>query len=136
MVLILITGTIGTKYKVQTKFVAIDLADKNVSFAELESAIQGIEVGVLGKHVSYLCSDRIVIDYWLALWIIVNNAGVSHHMPVPFAQTPDQELSNILQVVRFSFPSSTDSRELRFSSPSSSRTSTRPSPSPRSFSPR
>jgi hypothetical protein len=45
---------IGTKYKVQTKFVAIDLADKNVSFTELKSAIQGIEVGVLGKHVSYL----------------------------------------------------------------------------------
>ncbi|GHJ86470.1 hypothetical protein NliqN6_2872 [Naganishia liquefaciens] len=66
---------IGTKYKVQTKFVAVDLADKNVSFAELESAIQSIDVGVL-----------------------VNNAGVSHYMPVPFAKTPDQELANILQV--------------------------------------
>jgi hypothetical protein len=35
--------------------------------------------------------------------ITVNNAGVSHHMPVPFAQTPDDELSNILQVVSLLF---------------------------------
>ncbi|KAI5452748.1 hypothetical protein NCC49_000495 [Naganishia albida] len=66
---------IAGKYNVQTKVVAIDLASKDVSFSELESAIQEIDVGVL-----------------------VNNAGVSHYMPVPFAETPDQEISNILQV--------------------------------------
>ncbi|KAJ9101778.1 hypothetical protein QFC21_003117 [Naganishia friedmannii] len=66
---------IGTKYNVQTKVVAIDLAAKDVSFEEIESAIQLIQVGVL-----------------------VNNAGVSHHMPVPFALTSDKEAANIIQV--------------------------------------
>ncbi|KAJ9122805.1 hypothetical protein QFC24_004236 [Naganishia onofrii] len=66
---------IGTKYNVQTKVIAIDLAAKDVSFEELESAVKLIQVGVL-----------------------VNNAGVSHHMPVPFALTSDKEAANIIQV--------------------------------------
>lgn len=31
--------------------------------------------------------------------ILVNNAGVSHNMPVPFAETDIEEMENILQVV-------------------------------------
>lgn len=96
---VLIGLHLAGKYNVQTKVVAIDLASKDVSFSELESAIQEIDVGVLGRsnlptprdgHRSFVCLAS----------SIVNNAGVSHYMPVPFAETPDQEISNILQVVR------------------------------------
>lgn len=71
---------------VKTQSVELDLATAaNDAAAEagwkrLEGVVQGLDVGVL-----------------------VNNAGVSHDMPVPFAEGSDEEMERILQVVsRFS----------------------------------
>lgn len=73
---------IKQKYGVETKSVAIDLArttaeddESSSAWKMLETTLDTIDVGVL-----------------------VNNAGVSHDMPVPFAESSPEEISSILQV--------------------------------------
>ncbi|CEH11754.1 3-ketoacyl-reductase [Ceraceosorus bombacis] len=64
---------------VETKVVAIDFATAGPKaekgWADLKSAVEGLDVGVL-----------------------VNNVGVSHSMPVPFAETSDGEIDSIVNV--------------------------------------
>lgn len=83
-----VASEIKARYpSVQTKCVAIDFAqplsqsnDKNEhsgrgNYVELESALAGLEIAVL-----------------------VNNVGRSHSIPVPFLNTPVQEMQDIINV--------------------------------------
>ncbi|KAL7413480.1 hypothetical protein BDY24DRAFT_388672 [Mrakia frigida] len=71
-----IAEQLKSKYKVQTKEVVIDLGKPTPeAFEELRSMGREIEINVL-----------------------VNNAGVSHEMPVYFSETEDEELLSILEV--------------------------------------
>lgn len=108
---------VGDKYKVQTKEVVLDFgAPKEKAFEELKQLAQQLEINVLGELISSrLCvvnvcsianisSGRKLKCIYIAAWS-VNNAGVSHEMPVYFAETSSAELNSILDVVRFTpFP--------------------------------
>lgn len=63
---------------IKTKSVALDLAaaDSEEGWKHLAETVDGLNIGVL-----------------------VNNAGVSHDIPVPFAEGSEEEIERILQVV-------------------------------------
>ncbi|ORY22826.1 putative 3-ketoacyl-CoA reductase [Naematelia encephala] len=68
---------IESKYGVQTKTVLVDMAQaesRSTAFAQVEA---------LGKELDF--------------GVLINNAGVSHEMPVTFAETPLAEIDNIVQ---------------------------------------
>ena len=60
----------------QTKILAMDFArNQDSDFAALESLVQDLDVSIL-----------------------VNNVGLSHEMPVPFIQTPEKEMRDIITI--------------------------------------
>ncbi|KAI9877450.1 MAG: hypothetical protein M1830_003872 [Pleopsidium flavum] len=70
---------IETKYAgsaVRTKLLAMDFtADNDDDYARLKALVDGLDVAVL-----------------------VNNVGKSHDIPVPFTQTPEQEMRDIITI--------------------------------------
>ncbi|ODV82040.1 3-ketoacyl-CoA reductase [Suhomyces tanzawaensis NRRL Y-17324] len=72
----LIATDIESKYKVQTKVVAFDAStDEAANYIVLGDAIAGLPVSVL-----------------------INNVGQSHSIPVPFLETEDKELRDIITI--------------------------------------
>lgn len=72
----LISTDIETKYKVQTKIVAFDAStDEDINYAKIRKAIEDIPVTVL-----------------------INNVGQSHSIPVPFLETEEKELQDIITI--------------------------------------
>ncbi|GAB7348202.1 hypothetical protein MBLNU459_g6206t1 [Dothideomycetes sp. NU459] len=72
-----LAGEIRSKYtSVQTKTLAMDFAENRDSdFDALKSLVSGLEVAIL-----------------------VNNVGLSHDIPVPFVQTPEKEVKDIVTI--------------------------------------
>ncbi|CDR47272.1 CYFA0S30e01090g1_1 [Cyberlindnera fabianii] len=67
---------ISSKYKVETKSLAIDFAsDKPSNYELMSQVIKSLPVTIL-----------------------INNVGQSHSIPVPFAETEEQELRNIITI--------------------------------------
>jgi 17beta-estradiol 17-dehydrogenase / very-long-chain 3-oxoacyl-CoA reductase len=68
---------ITSKYpSTQTKTLAMDFAaNKDSDYARLEDIVSGIDIAVL-----------------------INNVGKSHDVPVPFAQTPEDEMTDIINI--------------------------------------
>lgn len=72
----LLATEIGAKYKVETKIVAFDAStDQQSNYDALSEAINGLPVTVL-----------------------INNVGQSHSIPVPFLETSDKELIDIITI--------------------------------------
>ena len=71
-----LASEIETKYKVQAKTLAMDFAANNdKDYSKLQSLIAELDVSIL-----------------------INNVGLSHSMPVPFAETPAQEVRDIITI--------------------------------------
>lgn len=72
-----LASDIESKYgSVQTKILAMDFAqNRDSDFDALRSLVSGVEVAIL-----------------------VNNVGLSHEMPVPFIQTPQKEMNDIITI--------------------------------------
>ncbi|KAF1998785.1 NAD(P)-binding protein [Amniculicola lignicola CBS 123094] len=73
-----LSSEITTKYesKISVKTLAMDFAKNNDSdYAALKELVQGLDVGIL-----------------------VNNVGLSHSIPVPFVETPAEELRDIIMI--------------------------------------
>lgn len=67
---------IKQKYNTQTKSLAMDFgANKDADYAKLKALVDGLDVAIL-----------------------INNVGASHYMPVPFTQTPQEEINNIITI--------------------------------------
>ena len=67
---------ITAKYAVQVKVQAMDFtADNDDDYARLKAAVEGLDVTIL-----------------------INNVGLSHTIPVPFAQTDEREMRDIITV--------------------------------------
>lgn len=72
----LLATEIESKYKVETKIVSIDFAsDKPENYESIKQTISALPVTVL-----------------------INNVGQSHSIPVPFVETEEQELRNIITI--------------------------------------
>lgn len=72
----LLAADIESKYKVSTKVVAFDVSeDKPANYIHLADAINGLPVTVL-----------------------INNVGLSHSIPVPFLETEEKELRDIITI--------------------------------------
>lgn len=71
-----LASDIQEKYKVQTKTLAMDFAaNKDSDFASLKKTATDLDISIL-----------------------INNVGLSHNMPVPFAETPEQEMRDIIMI--------------------------------------
>ncbi|KAK2759517.1 hypothetical protein FQN54_002996 [Arachnomyces sp. PD_36] len=72
-----LASEIESKYSsVRTKTLAMDYADNSdADYEQLEQLVNGLDISVL-----------------------VNNVGKSHNIPVPFVQTPDEELEDIITI--------------------------------------
>jgi len=72
-----LASEITSKYSsTQTKTLAMDFAqNRDSDYARLEDSIDGIDIAVL-----------------------INNVGKSHNMPVPFAETPEDEMMDIITI--------------------------------------
>ncbi|THW54089.1 NAD(P)-binding protein [Aureobasidium pullulans] len=72
-----LASEIQSKYSsVQTKTLAMDFSqNKDSDFASLKALVSDLEVSIL-----------------------INNVGLSHEMPVPFVQTPEKELKDIITI--------------------------------------
>ncbi|TIA89568.1 hypothetical protein E3P99_02029 [Wallemia hederae] len=71
-----VAADLESKYNIHTKTQSIDFsAGDDHSYEALEKSIDGLDIGVL-----------------------VNNVGKSHEMPVPFEQTPLEELKGIVEI--------------------------------------
>ena len=70
---------IETKYvgsQIKTKVLPMDFSkDDDADYAKLKALVDGLDVGIL-----------------------INNVGQSHNMPVPFLQTPKDEMHNIITI--------------------------------------
>ncbi|EMF10945.1 NAD(P)-binding protein [Sphaerulina musiva SO2202] len=67
---------IQQKHNVQTKLYAMDFAANNdADFANLKTLVSELDVSIL-----------------------INNVGQSHSIPVPFAETPEKELKDIITI--------------------------------------
>ena len=72
----LLATEISSKYKVNTKIVAFDASkDDEENYLELEKAI-----------------------YDLPITVLINNVGQSHSIPVPFLETDEKELRDIITI--------------------------------------
>ncbi|TID16303.1 hypothetical protein CANINC_004205 [Pichia inconspicua] len=72
----LVASEIETKYKKETKIVAFDATtDAPENYEKLSKAVEG-----------------------LSLTILINNVGQSHSIPVPFLETSEDELTNIVKL--------------------------------------
>ncbi|ESZ91320.1 putative 3-ketoacyl-CoA reductase [Sclerotinia borealis F-4128] len=74
-----LASEIQTKYagsNIQTKILAMDFAaNRDEDYAKLKALVDGLDVGIL-----------------------VNNVGQSHSIPVPFIQTPKEEIRDIITI--------------------------------------
>ncbi|KAI9651295.1 hypothetical protein NHQ30_001333 [Ciborinia camelliae] len=74
-----LASEIQTKYagsKIQTKILPMDFAaNRDEDYARLKALVDGLDVGIL-----------------------VNNVGQSHSIPVPFIQTPKEEMRDIITI--------------------------------------
>lgn len=71
-----LASDIESKHKVQTKTLAMDFAANNdKDYTKLQSLIADLDISIL-----------------------INNVGLSHSMPVPFAETPAQEVRDIITI--------------------------------------
>ncbi|RAL58971.1 hypothetical protein DID88_009262 [Monilinia fructigena] len=74
-----LASEIQTKYagsNIQTKILAMDFsANRDEDYAKLKALVDGLDVGIL-----------------------VNNVGQSHRIPVPFIQTPKEEIRDIITI--------------------------------------
>jgi 17beta-estradiol 17-dehydrogenase / very-long-chain 3-oxoacyl-CoA reductase len=67
---------IQQKYNVQTKLYAMDFAaNQDSDFVNLQTLVSELDVSIL-----------------------INNVGQSHNIPVPFADTPEQEMKDIITI--------------------------------------
>lgn len=72
----LVATEIQTKFKTETKVVAFDATtDAPENYEQLSKAVEGLPVTVL-----------------------INNVGQSHSIPVPFLETSDDEMANIIKL--------------------------------------
>ncbi|KJY00232.1 3-ketoacyl-CoA reductase like protein [Zymoseptoria brevis] len=71
-----LASEISAKYKVETRVLAMDFAaDKDTDYASLKELVNGLDVSIL-----------------------INNVGQSHNIPVPFNETPEKELRDIITI--------------------------------------
>lgn len=71
-----LAAEIKSKYNTQTKTLAMDFGDNNDSdYAKLKALVDGLDISIL-----------------------INNVGASHSIPVPFIETPQQEMENIVTI--------------------------------------
>lgn len=70
-----IAEEIESKYSVKTKVVAADVTQVDEAVKQITDVAKQLEV-----------------------LILINNVGQSHSIPVPFAETPEQEMSNIINI--------------------------------------
>lgn len=84
----------GTEYNVDTKTVALDFANvsqaQEAGYKALEDILKDVDVGVLSELIRH---------FVCAINLLVNNVGVSHSIPVPFAETEQAEMDAIINVV-------------------------------------
>ncbi|KAK6435979.1 hypothetical protein LTR95_007834 [Oleoguttula sp. CCFEE 5521] len=67
---------ISSKYKVETKTLAMDFAANNdKDYAKLAALVKDLDISIL-----------------------INNVGLSHSIPVPFNDTPEQEVKDIITI--------------------------------------
>lgn len=67
---------IQQKYNKATKILAMDFAaNKDADYEKLKSLVDGLDVAIL-----------------------INNVGLSHSIPVPFVQTPEDEMRDIITI--------------------------------------
>lgn len=67
---------ISSKYSVQTKTLAMDFsANLDADYDKLKSIISALEIAIL-----------------------INNVGLSHNIPVPFAETEEKEMADIITI--------------------------------------
>lgn len=71
-----LAADIKSKYNTPTKTLAMDFGANNDSdYAKLKALVDGLDVAIL-----------------------INNVGVSHSIPVPFVETPKEEIDSIITV--------------------------------------
>lgn len=71
-----LAADIKSKYNTSTKTLAMDFgANDNSDYTKLKDLVDGLDIAIL-----------------------INNVGVSHSMPVPFAETPREEIDSIITV--------------------------------------
>lgn len=71
-----LAAEIKSKYNTQTKTLAMDFGANNDSdYAKLKALVDGLDISIL-----------------------INNVGASHSIPVPFIETPQQEMENIITI--------------------------------------
>lgn len=87
-------STVASTYKVPTKVHAIDFSETNQpkAYESLGKKLQDAQIGVLGTYLflEILASPQCDPS--------VNNVGRSHEMPVYFAETPEDEMKNIVNI--------------------------------------
>lgn len=75
--LIALAEEIETKYKVRTKYLAFDAStDKPESYKALSVLVNSLD----------------------SVTVLINNVGQSHSIPVPFLETPEEELQSIITI--------------------------------------
>lgn len=71
-----LAAEIRSKYNTQTKTLAMDFgANDDNDYAQLKTLVDGMDIAIL-----------------------INNVGMSHSIPVPFMQTPPQEMEGIITI--------------------------------------
>lgn len=71
-----VAETIQQKYNKPTKVLAMDFAaNKDTDYEKLKSLVEELDVAIL-----------------------INNVGLSHSIPVPFVQTPEDEMNDIITI--------------------------------------
>jgi 17beta-estradiol 17-dehydrogenase / very-long-chain 3-oxoacyl-CoA reductase len=71
-----LSSEIENKYNVRTAVLAMDFAaNKDADYEALQKLVADLDVSIL-----------------------INNVGQSHNIPVPFAETPDDEMRNIITI--------------------------------------
>jgi len=71
-----LAAEIKSKYNTQTKTLAMDFgANDDEDYAKLKALVDGLDIAIL-----------------------INNVGMSHSIPVPFTQTTQEEMENIITI--------------------------------------
>lgn len=71
-----LASELQSKYNVQTKVLAMDFAaNRDTDYASLKELVNGLDISIL-----------------------VNNVGQSHSIPVPFSETPEDEVKDIITI--------------------------------------
>lgn len=71
-----LASDISSKFKVQTKTLAMDFAqNSDIDYSQLRALLKDLDIAIL-----------------------INNVGLSHSIPVPFVETPHKELTDIITI--------------------------------------